>query len=624
MIQKLKKTVWFKPAALGLGVVSAGVAWSSLAGAIFLTRFNQAVTWKAPVVLYRYWYYYDGVDYVHRWVRVSGLLAAGAILAVAFWLYKPKKQALYGDAKLATRRDLVKAGLLGDDGILIGKIGDDYLKFDGDQHVMLSAPTGEGKGVAVVAPNALAWKNSLVAFDLKDELNQISSGYRAKFQPVFVFAPLSETYRTHGWNPLFYLPEDRNLRINAIQAIANMFIPEVVGKDPIWTATPRNIFLGLILMLLETPGKPVTIGQMLRETLVDGDGSEYFARIIKEREEAGNPLSLECVMALNSYISIKADVTRAGIIAGFRSRFELWMNPLIDAATSKNDFDLRMIRKTPMTIYLSVAQADLERLAPLINLFFQQLIDLNTRVELKHIKGPKCNCMLLTDERAALGKIPALDRGISYLRSYGLRIVSIFQNVSQMVELMNREGADTYRSNQGVQIVYAPKASEQADAEQISKWMGEKTVKVKNENGKGHTLKPRRLMLPQEVIELDQDKAIIIKRGMPAAIVDKIQYYSDPNFKARLLPPVEVAVIDMAAHNAMVLAASPRLRAALALAKPGEIVRPITAEDMPNLPNVDFVLNFSNVEPCTSDTLDIEALHAYADMRCSEAGINVE
>jgi type IV secretion system protein VirD4 len=627
MIQRLKEEAWFKPLVLSLGALTVLVLWSSLAGAIFLTRFNQQLTWALPVTLYRYWYYYDNLAYVHLWIRVSATLSAMAVLFLAFVVYSPKKQSPYGDAKLATRRDLAKAGLFADDGILVGKVGNDYLKFDGDQHVQLRAPTGEGKGTAVVVPNALAWKTSMLAFDLKGELEFLTSGYRAQFQSVFVFAPLSETYRTNCYNPLAYIPEDQNLRINEIQKLGNLFIPDSGNKDPIWTATPRNIFLGLILMLLETPDKPVTLGQMLRETLVEGDGSKYFARVVKERQESGNPLSMECVMALNSYISIEADVTRAGIMGGFRSRFELWMNPLIDAATSRNDFDLRMVRKTPMTIYVSVTQDNLDRLAPLINLFFQQFIDLNTRVELKHIKGPKCNCLLVLDEEAALGKIPALAKGIAYLRSYGIRILSIFQSMSQVIEIMNREGAKNYTANHAMQIVYAPKASEMDEAEEISKWLGETTIKVKNENGKGYTQKPRRLKMAQEIVDLGQDKEIIVKRGMPPAIVTKIEYYSDANFKKRLLPPIEIPVINMEEHNRLVFAASEKPRTALILALAGETVRPVKPEDVPNLGNLalnDFVLTFSKVDTPILDTIDMEALHAYADMRCREAGINVE
>lgn len=57
----------------------------------------------------------------------------------------------------------------------------------------------------------------------------------------------------------------------------------------------------------------------------------------------------------------------------------LWLNPLVDAATATSVFDLRALRKTPMSIYLGVSPDELDRIAPLYNLLFQQLIDLNVR-----------------------------------------------------------------------------------------------------------------------------------------------------------------------------------------------------------------------------------------------------
>ena len=80
------------------------------------------------------------------------------------------------------------------------------------------------------------------------------------------------------------------------------------------------------------------------------------------------------------------------------ARLGLWLNPRIDAATSANDFDLRELRQRPMSIYLGVTPDNLDRMAPLLNLFFQQVVDLNTR-ELPE-QNPKLNrkVLLLLDD----------------------------------------------------------------------------------------------------------------------------------------------------------------------------------------------------------------------------------
>ena len=213
--------------------------------------------------------------------------------------------------------------------------------------------------------------------------------------------------------------------IDDVQKIGNMLFPDQQGTDPIWTATPRALFLGLVLFLAETPGKLVTIGQVLRESLADGDGAAYLAKIINDRAAENKPLSNACVMALNSYISITSENTRSGVMTSFRSRLELWMNPLVDAATSANDFDLRDLRKRRMTIYLGVTPDNLDRMAPLLNLFFQQLIDLNTRELPERNPDLKYQCLLLPDEFTAMGKIQVLSKGISYIAGYGLRMLSL-------------------------------------------------------------------------------------------------------------------------------------------------------------------------------------------------------
>lgn len=633
MIQRLSGTAWFKPAAIGACVLAVVALWQSIAAVVFLARYQQDYTEASPFTLFRYWFYYRGEAHISRWIGFSSALAALVMVALGAMLYSPKKRALFGEARFATRRDMKKAGLLGEDGIMVGRLGADYLKFDGPEHVLLAAPTREKKGVAIVIPTALTWKQSLVVLDTKGEVADITSGYRALHQPVYFLNFVSETYNSDRYNPLAYISTDPNLRINDVQKIGHMMIPDRPQTDPIWTATPRNLFLGIVLYLLETPGKLVTFGQVLRETLVEGDGAKYFARIVKDRAEAGKPLSSECVMALNSYISISADVTRAGIMAGFRSRFELWASPLVDAATSNNDFDLRDLRKKPMTIYVGVTQDNLERMAPLINLFFQQLIDLNTRELPQKNKALKYTCLLEMDELPSVGKIPALAKGIAYLAGYGLRVLSVVQNPAQLVELLGREAAKNYVSNHGLQIAFAPKATEIETADEISKWLGYMTVKggskskSKNGSSESESDQKRALMLPQEVVDLGTEWSIIVKRGMPPARVLKIQYYSDPNFKARLLPAYRVPRVDMAAHNALIAASTARLLGGPVFAAAGETIRDLTATDIPNLHKLaisQFVLDFSTVVAPVTDTLDIAALNAYADMRCREAGITVE
>lgn len=622
------------------------VIWLLLSGSIFLLFIDKDPNSATPLTLYQYWYHYRSasgvVDYLQYSIGIASLVLLLPVLALA----APTKQKLFGDARFAKLPEIKKAGLLGDKGIIVGRYGGKYLMFGGQQHAIISAPTRSGKGVGIVIPNLLNWPESIVVLDIKQENWDITSGFRQKHgQACYLFNPAAADYRTHRYNPLAYISEDPNFRIDDVQKIANMLFPDEDGTDVIWTATPRSLFLGIVLMLAETPEKPLTLGQVIRETLNDGDGAKYFARLINERAAAGKPYSGTCVRALNSYVSISAENTRAGIITSFRSRLELWINPLVDAATSANDFDLRDVRKKRMSIYLGVTPDNLERMAPLLNLFFQQLIDLNTRELPSQNAKLKYSCMLLMDEFTSIGKIGVLSKGISYIAGYNLRMLPIIQSPKQLVEVYGEDVAQTFTTNHALNIIYPPKASETQTAKDISEWLGNQTVKSVSRsrsvslfktdgNTNSTSEQSRALMLPQEITSLGGGKELVIMENVRPILADKVIYYRDPEFLRRLkkvskslrglsgVPnrnqmdeairkgelAAKVPLLDLEEHN--------RLNSDAELTT-------VTAPGAGGGLKIPEHVDFSAVKKPAPDEMDEAALKAYADDLCRAMGMKV-
>lgn len=532
---------------LGL-LVALALGWLFLSGMIFLMLVNKDPNNAELLTLYQYWYHYRTAPGVLDKINLAALIGLGIIFFPMLLLLMPaaSKNKLFGDARFAGASEIKKAGLLGDKGIIVGSYAGKYLMFPGQQHAIISAPTRSGKGVGIVIPNLLNWPESIVVLDIKQENWDITSGFRKKHgQECFLFNPAATDYRTHRYNPLAYISSDPNFRIDDVQKIANMLFPDEDGTDVIWTATPRSLFLGIVLMLAETPEKPLTLGQVVRETLVDGDGAKYFAKLINERAAAGKSYSGTCVRALNSYVSISAENTRAGVITSFRSRLELWINPLVDAATSANDFDLRDVRKKRMSIYLGVTPDNLERMAPLLNLFFQQLIDLNTRELPSQNDALKYSCILLMDEFTSIGKVGVLSKGISYIAGYNLRMLPIIQSPNQLVEVYGQDVAQTFTTNHALNIIFPPKASETQTAKDISEWLGNQTVKSVSKSRSNNMFKTdgntnstseqsRALMLPQEITSLGEGKELVIMENIRPILAEKVVYFKDPEFIRRL------------------------------------------------------------------------------------------
>ena len=279
---------------------------------------------------------------------------------------------------------------------------------DGQQGVALAAPPRAGKGTGVVIPNALSWPGSFVCLDIKRENWTITAGYRARCgQACYLFDPFADDGRTARWNPFHYVSPHPARRVNDLQRIAEMLYPDPPNVDPFWTASARSLFLGIALYLFESPSLTKTIGEVLRQGMASDDEGfgHHWKRIIEGRQRGDYPLSGQCVRALYDVIDL-APVTASSIRKTFTSRLDLWLNPILDAATSGNDFDLRDLRKKPMSIYVGVNPDDLHRLRPVLSLLFQQALGLQTRELPERNPALKYQVLMMLDEMTAPGRIP--------------------------------------------------------------------------------------------------------------------------------------------------------------------------------------------------------------------------
>src|SRR5690606_28038797 len=163
-------------------------------------------------------------------VGVSGLITVAPVIVGLATLFSRPKRELHGSARFARAGEIARAGLLKDSHIepdmIIGKYKNRYLRWAGKQFAFLAAPTRSGKGVGIVIPNCLHYRDSLVVFDPKLENFEITSGYRAaNGQQVFLFNPSTKDFTSHRWNPLSYIKRDRHFAPGGAFSIANILYP---------------------------------------------------------------------------------------------------------------------------------------------------------------------------------------------------------------------------------------------------------------------------------------------------------------------------------------------------------------------------------------------------------------
>lgn len=494
-------------------------------------------------------------------IKAGGLVGFGLPLllwlAAAVLVLKPKAKALHGDAKFASGGELASKGLFkdADRGVVVGKHGGKLLKLDGQQFVILAAPTRSGKGVGVVIPNLLEYRESMVVLDIKQENFDLTSGWRAsQGHAIYLFNPFAEDRRTHRWNPLKYVSMDPAFRVSDLMSIAAMLYPDASDEQKFWVSQARNAFMAFSLYLFDhyaeglEQGFPFarmpTIGAVYR--LSSGDGTELKTYL---RKLASRPFLSKPAKSAFANLLSQADETFASIMGTLKEPLNAWINPVLDAATSADDFDLNDLRRKKMTIYIGIQPSKLAESRLIVNLFFSQLINQNTRELPSANKALKYQCLLLMDEFTAIGRVDIISTAVSYMAGYNVRLLPIIQSMAQLDAVYGKELSRTIITNHAMQIVYTPR--EQQDANDYSEMLGTTTVTRKSitrgkDVSRTHVIEKRALMLPQELKAMPGDKEIIFYEGIPNPVMaEKIAYYKDRHFTSRLLPKVDVQVLKI-------------------------------------------------------------------------------
>jgi type IV secretion system protein VirD4 len=522
---------------------------------------GQSVHWQT------YWSYFQSLDqpsFVPFALRIKLAGALGFGLPLLAWLgllllmFRPAKRSLHGEARFANMRDLSSRGMFNmtSTSLIVGKMYGRFIYMSGQQFALLAAPTRSGKGVGIVIPVLLTYKGSVVVLDIKQENFDLTSGQRkAMGQEVFLFNPFAEDMRSARWNPLHDV-SDGVFRISDIMALAETLYPDGSPDQKFWVSQARNAFLAFTLYLFEKrdaqhrQGRPLSrirepsLGQVFRLSSGDGGQLKIYLRELAQKDF----LSGDAKNAFNNLIS-QADDTFSSIMGSFLEPLNMFINPVLDAATSCNDFLLTDLRKKPMTIYIGVQPNKLAESRIILNMFFSQLVKLNTKELPSQNSELKYQCLLLMDEFTAIGKVDILASAVSFIAGYNMRLLPIIQSLSQLEAVYGPEVARTFVTNHALQIVYTPR--EQRDANEYSDMLGYTTVRKQNltrgrDVSKSESDERRALMLPQELKAMSAKKEVFFYEGIPHPVMcDKIRYYEDKFFTRRLLPKIDVPTLKL-------------------------------------------------------------------------------
>ncbi|RWM09187.1 MAG: conjugal transfer protein TraG [Mesorhizobium sp.] len=505
-----------------------------------------------PPALFWWWYFYDA--YAPTIFVEGGLIAvSGGFLSIivaigmSVWRAREAKNVVtYGSARWANRREVAAAGLLGADGVVLGRYQRHYLCHDGPEHVLCFAPTRSGKGVGLVVPSLLTWPGSAIVHDIKGENWQITAGFRALHGRVLLFDPTNS--KSSAYNPLLEVRRGE-WEVRDVQNIADILVdPEgSLEKRNHWEKTSHALLVGAILHVLYAEKNKTLAGVAAFLSDPRRPIESTLAAMMKTAHlgEAGpHPVIASAARELLN----KSDNERSGVLSTAMSFLGLYRDPVVAEVTSRCDWRISDIVGgiKPATLYLVVPPSDINRTKPLIRLILNQ-IGRRLTEELQ-AKSNRHRLLLMLDEFPALGRLDFFETALAFMAGYGLKSFLIAQSLNQIEKAYGP--SNSILDNCHVRVSFA--TNDERTAKRVSDALGTATEMRAMKNYAGHRLSPwlghlmvsrqetaRQLLTPGEIMQLPPTDEIVMVAGTPPIRANKARYYEDIRFQERVLSPPE-------------------------------------------------------------------------------------
>ncbi len=507
-----------------------------------------------PPAFFWWWFSFDAYA-PNIFVEGAYIAASGGFIAIAVaigmsvWRAREQKNVeTYGSARWAEQREVKAAGLLGPDGVVLGKLDRDYLRHDGPEHVLCFAPTRSGKGVGLVVPSLLTWPGSAIVHDIKGENWQITAGFRAQHGRVLLFDPTNP--KSAAYNPLLEVRRGE-WEVRDVQNIADVLVdPEgSLDKRNHWEKTSHSLLVGAILHVLyaETDKTLAGVAGFLSNPK---HPIETTLKAMMTTPHLGDAGPHPVVASTARELLNKSDNERSGVLSTAMSFLGLYRDPVVAEVTRRCDWRIAdlVADARPATLYLVVPPSDISRTKPLIRLVLNQIGRRLT--EDLHAKDRRNRVLMMLDEFPALGRLDFFESALAFMAGYGLKAFLIAQSLNQIEKAYGAN--NSILDNCHVRVSFA--TNDERTAKRVSDALGTATEMKAMKNYAGHRLSPwlghlmvsrsetaRPLLTPGEVMQLPPADEIVMVAGTPPIRAKKARYYEDPRFKERVLPPPDPA-----------------------------------------------------------------------------------
>ncbi len=469
---------------------------------------------------------------------------------------------------------------------------DVYLALNTKQHrlnlnTLVIGGSGSGKTLFWVITNILQLNTSFVITDPKGEIYQATAkllqeaGYEVR-----VFNTIQMEH-SNNYNPFHYIYDHNgDLCEDNVKKMADVLFQATKGdgeKDDFWSQKGQTVLLALMFLLIEQSeynalfdenGKIVpgtrdetnlnfyAITEKMRGlqyppqgsqkpdgffmTQLPGESAEAFAA----RQEKGFlcPLDREFLelqrrkpdtLAFRLYKEIRnaPEETGQSFVSSANVKTFFFNLENLKNLTCCDNVHLESLgdKKTALFIIISATNATYNFLA---SMMYTQLFDtLSNRANFKYHGTLPSHVRCIMDEMANIGQIPDFDKVIAFVRSMGMSLNVIIQNLAQLKARYEKTW-EVITGNCDSTIFLGGK--EETTLKSISEALGKETIDVKGQNrtkgkqsstSENNSILGRELMQQNELATMPISDCIVMVRSHNPFYAKKYPAFDHPNFR---------------------------------------------------------------------------------------------
>lgn len=234
----------------------------------------------------------------------------------------------------------------------------------------------------------------------------------------------------------------------------------------------------------------------------------------------------------------------SSVVSTMMSNLQVIADPNVQMVTDRSDFMIEDFldgitddsgKARPISLYLVTSLASMQRLMPIMKIFYEQAITLLTR----ELKKRPYRLLLVFDEFRQMGKMEIVERALALSAGYGVLCMIVIQSYEQLKTLYQSDALFT--DNFAYQVIL--RVNDPVTCKKIEEMLGQKTERYKKMNTSGNMGEiihrhesfdiqelGRSLMTAEEVRTMPDDEEVIIASGMHPYKAKKVRYYLDRRF----------------------------------------------------------------------------------------------